>query len=163
MNEAILCLHMFIAINNEPCVSGDFHQQRSQVINYVRVTDESSWHVSKYAGSTRRTTWEAYFCQKRLVKNREGGKQRRFPITYKLLMSRRVKRGSSCGAFRFYPPPPSIHSQFCSRLSVSVSDVDVFMFIPSLIPSWVFLCEDEMFPETDALLCFTFKKLIKKK
>lgn len=149
---------MFIAINNEPCVSGDFHRQRSQVINYVRVTDESSWHVSKYAGSPSRTTWEAFFCPKRLVKNRRG-KRRRFPITYKLLMSRRVKRASSCGGFRFHPPPPalSLHSFSillpCLRLRVRRWHFYVYLKSDTLLG--FSLCEDEMLPETDALVCFT--------
>lgn len=118
-----------------------------------------------------------FFRQKRLVKNGgEGrGKRRRFPITYKLLMSWRVKRASSCGGFRFYPPhlphTPTLHS--------------FSVLLPSLrhrVRGWHFY----VYPKSDTLLGFflhartrrfpkqmrwfvsryhqeTFKKWIKKK
>lgn len=145
---------MFIAINNEPCVSGDFHRQRSQVINYVRVTDESSWHVSKYAGSPSRTTWEAFFCQKRLVKNRRG-KRRRFPITYKLLMSRRAKRASSCGGFRFYPPDPTPPHPQPPPSTPTLHSFSILL--PSLhlrVRRWHFY----VYPKSDTVLGFFFMR-----
>lgn len=93
----------------------------------------------KYSGFPGLTTWEA-FDKKDLY---EQGERKRFPTTYKLLMSLRVKHASSFGGFRFFLFTSPIHSQFCSHPSSSISfHCDTFMFIPGLIYA-SFLQEDE--------------------